>query len=81
VPYEPAVDGPEGKALLADEHREVLAALRQLSKRQREVLVLRYWMNLSEAEIADTLDISRGAVKSIASRALVALHGRLGLTV
>ena len=81
APHEPAPDGPEGEAVLADEHREVLVALRLLSRRQREVLVLRYWCHLSEAEIAETLDISRGAVKSIASRALSALRDNVGMTV
>ncbi|GEB51956.1 MULTISPECIES: RNA polymerase sigma factor [Streptomyces] len=60
--------------LLAEEHREVLAALGRLTSRQREVLVLRYWSELSEAEIADTLGLSRGTVKSTASRALDALE-------
>ena len=49
-------------------------ALHRLAPRQREVLVLRYWSNLSEAEIARTLDISQGTVKSTASRGLVALE-------
>jgi RNA polymerase sigma factor (sigma-70 family) len=60
--------------LPAEEHREVVAALRRLRGRQREVLVLRYWANLDEAEIAETLGISRGTVKSTASRALDALE-------
>ena len=60
--------------MLAEEHREVLAALKQLPNRQREVLVLRYWSDLSEAQIADALGISRGTVKSTASRALAALE-------
>jgi RNA polymerase sigma-70 factor (sigma-E family) len=63
--------------LLAEEHREVVAALRRLAGRQREVLVLRYWANLGEAEIAETLRISRGTVKSTASRALDALENTL----
>jgi RNA polymerase sigma factor (sigma-70 family) len=63
--------------LLAEEHREVVAALRRLPRRQREVLVLRYWANLDEAEIAETLRISRGTVKSTASRALDALENIL----
>jgi RNA polymerase sigma factor (sigma-70 family) len=67
-------DGPDARAVLSEEHREVLAALDQLAPRQREVLVLRYWSGLSEAEIASALDISRGAVKSTASRALTALE-------
>jgi len=52
----------------------VLTALDRLAPRQREVLVLRYWSGLSEAEIAATLGISRGAMKSTASRALDALE-------
>ena len=60
--------------MLAEEHREVIAALHGLAPRQREVLVLRYWSNLSEAEIAAALQISQGTVKSTASRALVALE-------
>ena len=56
--------------MLAEEHREILAALDRLAPRQREVLVLRYWSGLSEAEIAETIGISRGTVKSTASRAL-----------
>jgi len=51
-----------------------MEALHQLAPRQREVLVLRYWSELSEAEIAEALGISRGAVKSTASRALDALE-------
>ncbi|ANP51117.1 RNA polymerase sigma-70 factor (sigma-E family) [Streptomyces griseochromogenes] len=68
---------PEEDVLVHEDHREVLAALRTLTPRQREVLVLRYWSHLSEAEIAATLGLSRGAVKSTASRALDALGRRL----
>jgi RNA polymerase sigma-70 factor (sigma-E family) len=56
----------------------VLAALQNLPRRQREVLALRYYLDLSEAEIADTLGISRGAVKSHASRGAAALRAQLG---
>jgi RNA polymerase sigma-70 factor (sigma-E family) len=70
-------DSPEASAVLAEAHREVLAALGTLAPRQREVLVLRYWSGLSEAEIAATLGISRGAVKSTASRALDVLQEKL----
>jgi RNA polymerase sigma factor (sigma-70 family) len=48
--------------------------MERLAPRQREVLVLRYWSELTEAEIAEALGISRGAVKSTASRALDALE-------
>lgn len=63
-------DRPEASILLAEEHRDVLAALAKLAPRQREVLVLRYWSELSESQIAATLSISPGTVKSTASRAL-----------
>ena len=51
--------------------------MRRLPRRQREVLALRYYLDLSEAEIADTLGISRGAVKSHASRGAAALRDLL----
>jgi RNA polymerase sigma-70 factor (sigma-E family) len=60
--------------------REVIQSLRQLPGRQREVLVLRYYLDLSEAEIAAMLSISRGSVKKHASRALTALSARLEAT-
>lgn len=52
----------------------VLHAMRSLPQRQREVMALRYYLELSEAEIADVLGISRGAVKSHASRGAAALR-------
>jgi RNA polymerase sigma-70 factor (sigma-E family) len=65
-------------AVLAGETRAaVLAALDRLPQRQREVLVLRYYTDLSESDIAATLGISRGAVKSHASRGLSTLRSTL----
>jgi RNA polymerase sigma-70 factor (sigma-E family) len=66
--------------LLRDEHRETLAAVHALPQRQREVLILRYWSGLSEREIAQTLGISAGSVKSAASRGMASLHRVLGGT-
>ncbi len=66
----------EDDALLAEEHREVLAALRRLPPRQREALVLRFYLDLPQPEIAAAMAISQGTVKSTTSRALTSL-GRL----
>jgi RNA polymerase sigma-70 factor (sigma-E family) len=76
----PDAASAEHGALLALEHAEVMAALRALPTRQREVLVLRYYADLSEADIADAIGISRGAVKSHASRGLTALRTTLERT-
>jgi RNA polymerase sigma-70 factor (sigma-E family) len=76
----PMADAPsaEAGALGRLDHRDVVAALRRLPARQREALVLRYYLDLSEAEIADAMGISRGAVKSHASRGIAALRDVLG---
>lgn len=76
-PEDTPPSGPDELAVLSEEHRAVLAALGNLAPRQREVLVLRYWSDLSEGEIAEALGISRGSVKSTASRALAALEQNL----
>jgi RNA polymerase sigma-70 factor (sigma-E family) len=68
----------EHEALLAEDRRQVLAALAGLSRRRREVLVLRYWLGLPEAEIAAVLGISPGTVKSTAARGIAALARTLG---
>jgi len=68
----------EADAIRAQERREVLAALASLPARRREVLVLRYYLGLSEAEIASTLGISQGSVKSAAARGIAALSRKLG---
>jgi RNA polymerase sigma-70 factor (sigma-E family) len=71
-------ESAESAALISEEHREVLAAIRRLPSRQREALVLRYYLDLDEAEIARSMRISRGTVKSTTSRALAALGRLLG---
>lgn len=57
---------------------EVVAALRMLAPRQREVVVLRYYAELPEREVAELLGISQGSVKAYAARGLDALAERMG---
>ena len=57
--------------------RSAVVALRALPDRQREALVLRYYAELSEAEIATAMGISRGAVKSHTARGMTALRTAL----
>jgi len=68
------VESADQVVIRNDEHRRVLAATGSLPVRQREVVVLRYWVGLSEAEIASTLRVSVGTVKSAASRARKAIQ-------
>ena len=70
--------GADHDAVAAEQRDRVLDALRALPDRQREVVALRYYLDLSEAQIAETLGISNGAVKSHASRAAAALRTSLG---
>jgi len=71
---QPDHPGADVQTLDAERRTHILQALRELPDRQREVLALRYYLDLSEAEIADTLGISRGAVKSHAFRGVSALR-------
>jgi RNA polymerase sigma-70 factor (sigma-E family) len=78
----PAGDRPaesaEATALVSEEHQQVLTAIRRLPDRQREALVLRFYLDLDEEETAASMRISRGTVKSTTSRALAALGRILG---
>jgi len=74
LPAPPTTTGSaEDEAIARSRDRELAAHVRRLPRRQREVVVLRYYGGLSEAEIAAELRISRGTVKAHASRALDAL--------
>jgi len=76
-------DSAESEALLREDQRALVNALKGLPARQREALVLRYWLSLRETEIAAAMGISCGAVKSHTARGMAALtrvltgHSRL----
>jgi RNA polymerase sigma factor (sigma-70 family) len=78
----PLVDRPGAGAdealTVAEEHRAVTRAMSRLPRRQREVLVLKYWAGLSDPEIAAELRVSLGTVRSCASRARATLGIELG---
>jgi RNA polymerase sigma-70 factor (sigma-E family) len=68
----------EATVLTSEERREVMRALRLLPDRQREVLVLRFYLDEPEAEIARAMGISPSTVRSTAHRALTKLGRLLG---
>jgi len=70
----PDMPSAEQGALTLLDRTAVVAALRSLPPRQREALVLRYYGDLSEAQIASAMGISRGAVKSHTARAIASLR-------
>jgi RNA polymerase sigma factor (sigma-70 family) len=69
----PPFDSAAVPVLLSEQHQEVLAAVRKLAGRQREALMLRYYLGLSTEESARVMGISPGTVKSALSRAIAAL--------
>ncbi|MEW1960159.1 sigma-70 family RNA polymerase sigma factor [Kineococcus sp. NPDC059986] len=67
----------EDAALAAERVDHLLTAVQRLPRRQRQALILRYWMDLPVAEVADALDVPLGTAKSDISRAQRALAARL----
>ncbi|GAA3757863.1 SigE family RNA polymerase sigma factor [Salinactinospora qingdaonensis] len=76
----PDAPSAEQGALGELERTAVIQALRKLPSRQREAIVLRYYGDLSEAQIAEAMGISRGAVKSHTARGITALRSVLEQT-
>jgi RNA polymerase sigma-70 factor (sigma-E family) len=72
----PDDDAPpaDRELLAAERHGELLRHVDRLPARQREVIVLRYYCELSEAETAEAIGVSPGTVKSSAHRALATLR-------
>jgi RNA polymerase sigma-70 factor (sigma-E family) len=68
----------EHAVVARENNRELVAAVQRLSPRHREAIVLRYWLDLSEREIAEAMGTSPGTVKSNVSRGLAALAEALG---
>jgi RNA polymerase sigma-70 factor, ECF subfamily len=77
APEDAAADGPAGEVLAAERRAEVVAAVNALPDRERQVVVCRYFLDLSEAETAQVLAWPLGSVKSRKSRALNRLRGLL----
>jgi RNA polymerase sigma-70 factor (sigma-E family) len=75
----PETAGPDEPVSWVEERSALLAALAQLPAKQRAVVVLRYWEDLSEAEVAEVLGCSTGTVKSQASKGLAKLRTFPGL--
>jgi RNA polymerase sigma-70 factor (sigma-E family) len=73
----PDMPSAEHGALVSLDRAAVVVALQSLTPRQREAIVLRYYADLSEAEIAKAMGISRGAVKSHTARGMAALRAAL----
>jgi len=74
----PPLESAEATVTRGEEHRAVLAAIRRLPTRQREALVLRYYLDLTEDQTAEAMQVSRGTVKSATSRAVAAVGRMLG---
>ncbi|MEZ0072933.1 RNA polymerase sigma factor [Planotetraspora sp. GP83] len=75
-PYEP--EDPEGVAVAADGRSRLLEAVRRLPDREREAVVCRYFLQLSEAETAEVLGVRLGTVKSRTFRGLRRLREEVG---
>jgi len=73
----PGTPGAEPGAIAPFERPAVITALRRLPSRQREALVLRFYLELPEDEVAAAMKISRGAVQSLTARGQAALHAVL----
>ena len=67
-------DAPDDRVVLDDQQARIISALGSLSGQQRECLVLRFYFELSEREIGDTLDISPNSVKTHCRRGLERLR-------
>lgn len=79
-PLEPSGPHPTDAGAQFDQRQVLFAALATLPARQRAVVVLRYWEDLSEAQVAAALGCSAGTVKSQAAKGLAKLRAHSALT-
>jgi RNA polymerase sigma-70 factor (sigma-E family) len=75
--HEPPAASAEATAMLGEDRRAVKQAVARLPRRAREVLILRYYLGLPDDQIAATLAVSSGTVRSTASRAIATLAREL----
>lgn len=73
TPAAVAEGSSEQAAILREDHREVIGALAGLPPRRREAIVLRFWLDLPEREIAAAMGVSAGTVKAHVSRGMAEL--------
>ena len=76
--YQPPTASAEAAVLGLEERQEVMRAVRRLPERQREALVLRFYLDLPEREIARLMGLRPSSVRSATARALKALGHALG---
>jgi len=79
LPAGSSPDAPEDVLVLDEERRQIVEQLRELSPRQRDCIMLRFYLELTEVEIASMLDISKNSVKTHCRRGMEALRQRMGV--
>jgi len=72
------LESGEATVLHTEQHRAIVAAVRRLPARQREAVVLRYFLDMTEEQAAEAMHVSRGTVKSAMSRAIAKVGQMLG---
>lgn len=73
-----ALPSAEDEVLGRISRERVLGAVAALPLRQRACVVMRYWMRMTESEIAESLDVSVGSVRTHVKRGTLRLRGELG---
>lgn len=77
APVQVGLPSPQDEIVMREDQREVIAALRKLPRRQRDCLLLRYYLELGPTDIAETLELSVNSVKTHLRRGMAALKTHL----